>query len=110
MTETKTSPYVFQMIQLADNEWGNELMGAVAASAFVDNQEIADRLVVEVREHGGWYLIYAVVGGRMRVVGTANDAARFDQDVREFWQQVRQASAGGVSPVYLPSIRRGGNT
>jgi hypothetical protein len=64
----KSSNY-YDVICLADNEWGNQIMREVAEQFFRDNP---DCNFVEVREHAGWWLGFH---RSMEVIGTANDLA-----------------------------------
>jgi hypothetical protein len=80
-----------QFVQLASDERGNATMLRVADEA-LDGADPG--LIVEVREHAGWWLRYT------RVVGSANDCASYPADVRA-WR------AGITSVEYLPSVRRG---
>jgi hypothetical protein len=59
----------YDVISLADNEWGNEIMREVANEWFASHPDCA---FVEVREHAGWWLGYYRSG---ECVGTANDCA-----------------------------------
>lgn len=59
-------------VRLADNEWGNFLMGEVASEWFHDHP---DCKFVHIYEHGGWFLTYHRSGS---IVGTANDLAVMD--------------------------------
>ena len=45
------------------------------------------RLLVEVYEHAGWFLSFAFIDGNVRCVSSANDAARFGEEVKEFWRR-----------------------
>ena len=59
----------FDMIHLADNEWGCETMEQVARDWFADHSLCQ---FVEVHEHGGWWLTYR---RDLSICGTANDCA-----------------------------------
>jgi hypothetical protein len=93
---------VTQWIHMASDEWGCNLMDAVADEAFGKYEGDKSKLLVEVHEHGGWYLAYAWIDGRVRVVSSANDAACFPKEVSEFWRMYNKASR-----TMLPTIRRG---
>jgi hypothetical protein len=54
-----------------------------------------------VFEHAGWYLTYALIGGEMTVIASANDGACYSAEVRKWWEERRSAKWD-----YLPSIRR----
>ena len=60
----------YDVIHLADNEWGNQIMREVAEEWFRDHPECQ---FVEVREHAGWWLGYH--RENLEVIGTANDMA-----------------------------------
>lgn len=64
---------------LGSNEWGNELMWQVANERFAADPTLD---VVEVHEHGGWYLSYNRDG---LIVDTANDTCRMSSKVYEWW-------------------------
>jgi len=64
----KSSNY-YDVIRLADNEWGNQIMRAVAEEHFQANPECN---FVHVIEHAGWSLMWHRSG---EIVATANDAA-----------------------------------
>lgn len=80
-------------VHLGDKEWGNETMARVAAEHFAADPSLT---VVEVYEHGGWFLQYRRDG---RIVGTANDMARFDADI-DVWRTTPR------NWTHLPTIRR----
>ncbi len=95
-----------QFIFLADNEWGSELMEKVAKERLTQMKDEypGDICIVTVYEHAGWFLSYAFIDGysdNMRVVGTANDGARFDGPVDAFRQKYWPARHTS-----LPEIRR----
>lgn len=58
-------------------------------------------LTVQVYEHAGWWLQYAMIDGEAVVVGTANDAASMSPAVRAFHDKYRHATI-----TMLPGIRR----
>jgi hypothetical protein len=68
------SPNFYDVICLADNEWGNTIMREVAEQYFLLSPE-SD--FVEIREHAGWWLGFH---RSMEVIGTANDLAVLRQD------------------------------
>lgn len=82
----------YDMIHLADNEWGNELMQQIAMEHFSQHP---DCQFVEVREHAGWFLCWR---RDMSCWGTANDMARLRQPlpipVRGMVRQVRRGVDG----------------
>ncbi len=63
------SPKSYAIIHLADDEWGNEIMSAVAQEYFRANP---DEDFVEVYEHAGWFLGFRRDGSCWN---TANDMA-----------------------------------
>jgi hypothetical protein len=63
------SPKTYASIHLADDEWGNETMFAVAEEFFREHPE---EDFVEVYEHAGWFLGYRRDGS---IWNTANDMA-----------------------------------
>jgi hypothetical protein len=87
-------------IYLADEEWGNGTMRMVADDYFKENPQIADSLVVEVYEHGGWFLGFLADG---TTVATANDMALFQGKAAEFRKAIRAADTVWEG---LPYIRR----
>jgi hypothetical protein len=69
MLNHRYSPKGYAVIHLADDEWGNDVMFAIAQEFF---QENPDEEFVEVYEHAGWFLGYRRDGS---VWNTANDMA-----------------------------------
>jgi len=69
MAGTATTADTYDVIYLARNEWGNEMMRLVAERWFRDNPECE---FVLVHEHAGWYLGFRRDGS---VWATANDQA-----------------------------------
>lgn len=94
-------PMKLQWIHLASDEWGSDLMDRIAKDYFDTYIGDKTRLVVEIHEHAGWFLAYGFIGGRVRTIGSANDSARFDEDVKAFWKKLE----GGANAM-IPSIRR----
>lgn len=80
-------------IYLGPKEYGNELMDKVAREAFSKDETLD---VVQVHEHGGWFLSYLRDG---TIVGTANDLAILKPKALDFIHSVEQVD-------YLPEIRR----
>ena len=87
-------------VHLADNEWGNELMGQVADELLAIHKDV-ENLVVHVYEHAGWFLQFAMLDGEKIVVGTANDAAVMSDKCGCFRRRI-----AGCQWKYLPAIRR----
>jgi hypothetical protein len=109
--ETLTRPQTLLVLEvfLGPDEWSSDcgpggapLMDDVAATALAGfSPGPGDAAVVRVHEHGGWYLSYAEVDGRVRVVGSANDAAIYSPEVTAW-----RSRAYGMMSSYLPEIRR----
>lgn len=89
-----------QRISLADNEWGNELMRNIAMDALMAHDEPM-QMVVEVHEHAGWYITYALDLEGVVAIGSANDMAQPTYRARKVAERFK-----GATWVYLPSIRR----
>ena len=86
----------YDIVSLADNEWGNQIMREVAQEWFARHPHCE---FVEVREHAGWWLGYHRSG---EVIGTANDCAVMRND------RPRPDTFSGVShrrPVIRPDLR-----
>ena len=81
--------YTHQLIFMADDEWGNELMREIAETAIAQWRGPGE-LVVEVWEHGGWHLTFARINGVTTCVSSANDCAQFDQKIKQFWSDFNQ--------------------
>ncbi len=92
-----------QTVHLAADEWNNEIMLEVATELLnkPPQMEKDDIYVVEVYEHGGWWLQYAKIDSEIIVVGTANDAAVMPHKAKHLQERAR-----GAESVYLPAIRR----
>jgi hypothetical protein len=71
----------YDQIQLADNEWGNQIMREVAEQWFARHPDCA---FLEVREHAGWWLAFARTpypgSTGHECIGSANDMACFRPD------------------------------
>ena len=65
-------------VYMANHEWGNELMRQLAQETF---KEFPNADVVEVVEHGGWWLMFR---RDMAVVGSANDCACYPREIVEW--------------------------
>jgi endo-beta-N-acetylglucosaminidase D len=96
MSET----FYHQRISLGDREWGNENMRRAAQQWFDENANIATNTIVEVYEHGGWFLSFIHDG---TVVGTANDMAQWNDKQKAARDRFRQP---GIEWKYLSGIRR----
>lgn len=88
-------------VYLAGNEWGNTVMLRLATEALTSRKRPAGIKVVTVFEHGGWWLEYAIVGGLVTVINSANGGARFSPEVEQ-WHRDR----AGRKWESLGSIRR----
>ncbi len=66
----------YDVIHLADSEFGNETMRRAADEHFAEHPAVQ---FVQVYEHGGWYLGYRRDGSTWC---TANDSATGDQGPR----------------------------
>jgi hypothetical protein len=68
------TPTTYDMIYLADNEWGNTIMSEIADEWFAAHP---DCNFVYVYEHAGWSLMFH---RSKECVGSANDLAVFRPD------------------------------
>ncbi len=71
-----------------------------AAQEVLDAHADKDHLIVEVVEHGGWYLSF---NRSMVTIGTANDMARLSDEAHAYGELLRDAEWH-----YLPEVWRGG--
>jgi hypothetical protein len=71
-----------------------------AAQEVFDAHPDKEHLIVEVVEHGGWYLSF---NRSMLTIGTANDMARFSDEGHAYRELLK-----GAEWHYLPTVRRGG--
>jgi hypothetical protein len=76
-------------VYLGPKEWENELMCQVAREAFAADLSLD---VVQVNEHGGWFLTYL---RDCTIVGTANDQAHLDVKATEFLNSVYGYDSAG---------------
>lgn len=83
-------------IHLAGNEWGEDLMEAVAAEYFATHQQ--DPLVVVVVERGGWFVAYL---RDLTIVANANPDAVLSEAAARFY-----AETDGAEVVRLETVRR----
>lgn len=91
-------------VHLADNEWGLEIMDRLAREYIdkhVSQVKAGETICVTIHEHGGWWLSYTMIGGKMITVGSANDRAIYKDSVRE-WRERSYYSHRQL----LESIRR----
>jgi len=96
--------YTHQMIHMTDDEWGNELMLELATEA-IQAFTGPGELVVEVHEHGGWFLTFARINGKIECVSSANDCAQFTQKITQFWSDYNSAGKW-LKISYARPIRR----
>ncbi len=76
-------------IFLGPREWGNDLMRRVAMEALAADPSLD---VVEVHEHGGWYLTFLRDG---TIVGTANDQAHLNDRAIQFLNSIYGYESAG---------------
>ncbi len=93
---------------------GHENGGIMERLAREALQRHADKIgrdscvIVEVQEHGGWWLHYTVnpdtlnPADKLVIVGTANDTASLSAEAKRWGERCRGAACGGV----LESVRR----
>lgn len=65
----------YDIVQLADDEWGSNLMEDIAREWFEQHPNCQ---FVEVREHAGWFLVWH---RSMVCISTANDRAILPKDL-----------------------------
>lgn len=92
-------------VHMARNEWSKDRQGRLMEELAFHYTEINkdkigpdDDILVEVWEHGGWWVAYNKAG---LCVGSANDAAHWSDEVRQWWDRYR-----GAEQVYLGTVRR----
>lgn len=91
------SKVIRQRVYLGAKEYGTDKMREVAAEIFAAHPD-TEYMIVEVHEHGGWWLHFIRSGV---TVGTANDAASLSKEAYAFGDTVK-----GFGTEYLPDIRR----
>lgn len=94
-----TEVYI-QPVRMGAKEWGSNVMIGIANELFTLHRD-TPYLVVEVWEHGGWWLQFARLNGITTVVGTANDGAVFTDNVSQFHREIRS-----MKTVMLPLLTR----
>jgi hypothetical protein len=79
------------VVKMASHEYqSNTDMDKIASDILLaDDYDPAYPLVVSVYEHAGWWLEYALVEGKVRVVGSANDGAKWSGPVVDFKMRIR---------------------
>lgn len=78
MSATLANTLRWVTVRMSDSEWDNgQNMDEIAREQFSADEDSAS-LVVEVREHAGWYVEYAWDGDLVRL-GSANCANRGDR-------------------------------
>lgn len=87
----------YDLVFLADNEWGNSLMREVAQEWFAAHPACH---FVQVYEHAGWSLTYHRAD--LEVVHSANDLAVFRADVP---RPTHYSGRSHRRPVLRPDIR-----
>ncbi len=103
-------------IWMASNEYsGHEnggIMERIAREALMRHRDKitpTSSVIVEVQEHGGWWLHYTVnpdtltPADKLVIVGTANDCANLSAEAKRWGERWKGATTGGV----LESVRRG---
>lgn len=91
-------------VHLARDEPEHPTMLTVATELLFADRGPADQpLVVGVQGHGGWFCHYALIGGKVRVVASANERGEYPADVNPF-RRVRYHSKHH----YQTPVRRGG--
>ncbi len=101
-TTVKTTVLHRASIYLADDEWGNVLMGQVARE-YAEQHRDCWPLAVEVNEHAGWHLTFLFGAPGVEdgaICGTANDGASLSREVLAFGETIRDT-------VQLGYVRRG---
>lgn len=96
-TTAKTTVVHRACLDLADDEWGNELMGRVARE-YADQHREAWPLIVCVYEHAGWFLSYLFGAPGVEdgaICGTANDGASLSRAVLAFGETIRDVVSLG---------------
>ena len=96
------SKVTIQIVHMSDSEWSSQANGRLMdriAEAVLLGENPPD--IVEVHEHGGWFLQYAMLGQELTIVGSANEGWLKPARVLNFLRDVRE-----IGSVYLPEIRR----
>ena len=88
------------LIFLADNEWGNQLMREVAQEWFAAHPDSA---FVTVYEHAGWTLTFHRAD--LECVGSANDQAVFRTDRPLPTVEMRRHGVSHRRPVTRPDLK-----
>ncbi len=88
-------------IRMANNEYDTNCdMRKLAEEQFALHPEV-ENLIVEVYEHGGWWLGFAKDDGQIIIVSTANDMATVNPARRRFWDRCRH-----MPPKVVANINR----
>jgi hypothetical protein len=86
---------------LGAKEYGNDKMRAVADQVAAQllppkefsNQPDRDALLLNVHEHGGWFLQYFYdANNKGKIVGTANDTAQFDGETKALRARLNESN------------------
>lgn len=91
-----------QVVQMADDEWSSQEIGGIMdriAKEILTGKNPPN--IVTVQEHGGWFLQYAMIDGKIEIVGTANGSAFFTDRIKEYRESIFNAKF-----TYLPRIER----
>jgi hypothetical protein len=78
----------FVHVRMGDDQYGNELMDKLAQKALAEHSEPGAMVIVNVQEHGGWFLDFAMINGKLCTVDSANDQAYKPPEIRAFWALV----------------------
>lgn len=92
-----------QWVFMGDGEFGNDLMLSAAKEAVAKREQTP--ILVMVTEHGGWWLQYYFDDKYPHgiIVGTANDSARFSNEVTQVRERLASPS---TSYETFPNIKR----
>ena len=90
LTERDGKVYATKLyVYLGPQEWGNELMNAVATEAFAADPSLD---AVQVNEHAGWFLTFLRDG---TIVDTANDRACLADKATNFLKSIYGYDSAG---------------
>ena len=90
-------------VHMAPSEWASHREGRImeelaleAIERHKDKITANSDVLVEVWEHGGWWLQFNGAGQR---VGSANDAASWPKNVRDWWEKFGKAEISGSETI-----------
>jgi len=108
--ETLTTPerLFVRHVYLTADEWGTDLMTKVADEYFAETLLSNPWQLLYVHEHAGWALGFARVGGRVRVVASANDAAVYSPEVQAFRSRTYSMPREDLPEIRRPAKGKGG--